>query len=326
MKQATYAQFGPLSEVVTVEDIDTPDPGPGQVRLRVERSPMNPSDLLQVQGLYGVRPPLPAVPGNEGIARVDALGAGVEGLSKGQLVLLPAGCGAWQQALVVSAAGLVPLPEADLDQLAMLTVNPPTAFLLLDDFVDLQPGDWVIQSAANSAVGGYVVQLAAERGLRTINIVRREDAIAPLKALGADVVVLDGPEMEDQIREAIGDGKIRLGIDAVAGPLFGRMAELLATGGTMVSYGAMTMQPVSLSPQATIFNDIQARGFWLARWFERATPERRTQVFGALIQRIAMGKLHAPIAATYGIDEIHKAMEHASAPGRDGKVLLAPNG
>ncbi len=326
MKRATYAQFGNPADVVTLEQADSPIPRSGQVRLAIQRAPMNPSDLLQVQGVYGIRPPLPAVPGNEGIARVVALGEGVDGVAEGQLVIAPAGSGTWQQEVLAPATVLVPLPEADLDQLAMITVNPPTAWLLLDDFVDLAPGDWVIQNAANSAVGGYVVQLAAERGVKTINIVRRNSAVAMLRAMGGDLVLVDGPDLADRVRAVVGDGKIRLGLDAVGGDSFARMADTLSTGGVMVSYGALSGAPATLSAQATIFRDVTVRGFWLARWFEQADQPRKAEVFGNLIQRIATGKLSTAIEAMYPLDQIHEAMAHAAQGERAGKVLLAPNG
>lgn len=325
MKQATYAQFGAPADVVTLTQVDSPVPGPGQVRLAIQRAPINPSDLLQVQGVYGIRPPLPAVPGNEGIARVVALGEGVEGVAEGQLVIAPAGSGTWQQEVLAAATALVPLPETDLDQLAMITVNPPTAWLLLDDFVDLAPGDWVIQNAANSAVGGYVVQLAAERGVKTINIVRRDSAVAPLQGMGGDLVLVDGPDLADRVRAVVGDGKIRLGLDAVGGDSFARMADILNTGGVMVSYGALSGVPATLSAQATIFRDVTVKGFWLARWFEQADQPRKAQVFGNLIQRIATGKLSTAIEAVYPLDQVHEAMTHAAKGERAGKVLLAPN-
>ncbi len=326
MKRVVYSEFGHPADVVSVLDVTRGPLDPGQVRIDVMRSPINPSDLLQIAGQYGVKPPLPATPGNEGIGRIVDMAEDVQGLKIDQIVMIPAGIGVWQQQIDAPALGLIPLPEADLDQLSMITINPPTAYLLLDDFVDLQAGDWIIQSAANSAVGGYVIQLAKERGIRTINIVRREDAIAPLQQLGADVVVLDGPNMEADIRAAVGDGKIRLGIDAVSGALFARMADLLSNGGTMVSYGALSGEAAQVSPQATIFRDIQVRGFWLARWFGVADQARKIDVFSNLITRIATGAITAPVEAVYGLDDIHTAMEHAAKPNRSGKILIAPNG
>lgn len=326
MKRAVYKEFGNPADVIRIEDVETPTPQTGEILVSMLRSPINPSDLLQVQGEYGIRPTLPATPGNEGIGRIAALGEGVDGLQVGQIVMLPAGIGAWQEQFVAPATGLFPLPEADLDQLGMTAVNPATAYLLLDDFADLQPGDWVVQNAGNSAVGGYVVQLAKARGLRTISIVRRPEAVDLIKELGGDVVLVDGPELEKDIQEAVGDSNLRLALDAVGGSLQSRMAELLSEGGVMVSYGALSGAPAVVSARATIFNDIQIRGFWLARWFREADAARKAEVFGALVGMIASGGLKAAVEAVYPLADIEEAVAHAARSGRSGKVLLSGEG
>jgi NADPH:quinone reductase-like Zn-dependent oxidoreductase len=142
--------------------------------------------VLTLTGEYGQLPPLPAVGGREGVGRVAELGEDTRGVTVGQLVLLPLGCGTWATHVVTEAAQLTPLPdEADPLQLSMMTINPPTAVLLLSEFVRLGPGDWVIQKAANSAVGLYLVQLARHRGHRSVNVVRRQDAATAVREAGA---------------------------------------------------------------------------------------------------------------------------------------------
>ena len=149
---------------------------------------------------------------------VAIVGADVTHLSVGDVVMLPPGSGTWRSHMNATATGLIALPAgADPVQLSMLTVNPPTASLLLSEFVDLQPGDWVIQNAANSAVGGYLIQLAAARGLKTINLVRRETAIEGVRAVGGDVCLVDGPSLRTRVAEATEGADVRLAIDAVAG-------------------------------------------------------------------------------------------------------------
>ncbi|SLN35780.1 Quinone oxidoreductase 1 [Pseudoruegeria aquimaris] len=323
--QARYDSFGDPADVLHLNETEAQAPGEGQARIQVLRAPINPSDLIQVAGNYGVKPELPAVAGNEGLGRIAEVGAGVGHVKPGDLVLLPAGCGTWQSEVVADAATLFALPEADLDQLSMLTVNPPTAYLLLQDFVDLHEGDWIIQSAANSAVGRYVIQLAAQRGIRTVNVVRRAELAAELEELGADVVLVDGEDLPQRVADAVGEGRIRLGLDAVSGGTFARMSECLAPGGVMVSYGAMSNMPAMLSPQAVIFRDVQVRGFWLARWFTQASPARKQEVFGALIGLIAQGKLSAAVDAVYPLSALSDAVAHAARDGRGGKVLLAPS-
>ena len=249
----------------------------------------------------------------------------VKNVRAGDIVLLPAGAGTWREKLAVPAARLFPMPpDADRQQLAMLTVNPPTALLLLRDVVELQPGEWVIQNAANSGVGSYLITLARLRGLKTVNVVRRDSLIEPLKKQGADVVVVDGPDLSKQIAAATGKAAIRLAIDAIGGEATARLAHSVAPGGTVVNYGALSGEPCRVTQQDLIFRNVTLRGFWLAHWFNQATPADQMAVFGQLIKLVAEGKLHAPVEATYPLSRIKDALAHAMKAGRDGKVLLTP--
>ena len=328
MKHALYSRRGPVPhEVIDAVEFSLPPLAPGQALVEVLAAPINPSDVLTLTGDYGSLPPLPAVGGNEGVGRVVEVAADVAGLAVGQRVLLPIGSGTWATHLVAAANALMPLPVgADPQQLAMLTVNPPTARLLLTEFVDLKEGHWVIQNAANSAVGGYLVQLAKARGIRTVNVVRRASAQAAVQALGADVVLVDGDDLAARVREATGEAKIALAIDAVGGAATERLAQSLAPGGTVVTYGAMSGEPCTLSAASLIFRGITLRGFWLARWFRTTDATTRAAVFGELVALIASGQLHARVQATYGIDDIKDAVAAAASGERDGKIMLLPNG
>ena len=327
MLKAEYRTRGPVpQDVIDAVELELDAPGPGEVRLEVLAAPINPSDVLTLTGEYGLLPDLPAIGGNEGIGRVATVGDEVRNLTVGDVVMLPPGSGTWRTHMNAGAAGLVALPSgADPIQLSMLTVNPPTASLLLSEFVDLQPGDWVIQNAANSAVGGYVIQLAAARGLKTVNVVRRESAIDGVLELGGDVCVVDGPGLRGRVGKATGHAKIRLAIDAVAGEATGRLASTLAAGGTVVSYGALSGEPCSIPPMNLIFSDITLTGFWLARWFRAASPEAQASMFGEITRLIATGQLSARVAATYEVSEIKAAVEHAAAGARDGKIVVVPD-
>ncbi len=323
MKKVIYEAFGNPVDVLKVVE-EPPQPlEPDHARVSILRAPINPSDLIQVSGNYGVRPPLPAVAGNEGIGRVSEVSG--NGIQVGQLVLVPAGCGTWASEIVCHHKQLVPLPEGDLDQLSMLMVNPATAQLLLTDFVDLKPGDWVIQSAANSAVGGYLVQLAKAAGIHVVNVVRRESAIAGLKDLGAEIVLVDGPDLAREVKAATG-AKMKLAVDAVAGDTFGRLGETLETGGTLVNYGGMSNEPCRIDAGSMIFRDIHVRGFWLVHWFERASREERMGLYGMLTKAVASGTLYAPVDKHFTLDEIADAAKYSWVGQRNGKVLLAPNG
>jgi NADPH:quinone reductase-like Zn-dependent oxidoreductase len=328
MKRAQYTERGPdpQSSIQAVE-FDLPAPSAGQALIEVLAAPINPSDVLTLTGLYGMLPPLPAVGGNEGVGKVAALGPDTKGPAVGQTVLLPVGCGTWATHVLADARSLMPLPnEADPLQLAMMTVNPPTASLMLSEFVDLQPGEWVIQNAANSGVGAYLIQLAKVRDLKTVNIVRRESAVAGVLETGGDVVLVDGPGLAKRVSEATGGAKIRLGIDAVGGVSTDHLANCLTEGGTLVNYGMMSGEPCQVSPASFVFRDVTLRGFWLAQWFRKATPEQRMAVFGEVARLIAGGKLKTRIHATYTVDQIKEAVGAAAAGERDGKILIVPNG
>lgn len=325
MLKAEYQQRGPVpQDVIAAVPFDLPELGAGEARVKVLAAPINPSDVLTLTGEYGMLPPLPAIGGNEGVGRVEAVAADVVGLKPGQMVLLPVGCGTWRSHLQVKAKQLIALPEADPLQLAMLTVNPPTAYLMLREFVDLKPGDWVIQNAANSGVGSYLIQLAKIRGLKTVNVVRRESAIDTVKSEGGDVVLVDGRDLHKRVREATGGASIKLGIDAVAGQSTDHLAQCLAEEGVLVNYGRMSGEPCQVTPSSFVFRDVTLRGFWLAKWFQKASQAEQMQVFGELIGLIAQGKLKTRIGATYDVSEIQQAVAAAAAGERDGKILVVP--
>lgn len=325
MLKAEYKTRGPVpQDVIEAVEFELPAVAAGQALVKVLAAPINPSDVLTLTGEYGMLPPLPAIGGNEGVGEVLEVAADVTGLKPGQTVLLPVGCGTWRTHLIAEAKQLIPLPSADPQQLAMLTVNPPTAYLMLRDFVDLQPGDWVIQNAANSGVGSYLIQLAKIRGLKTINVVRRDSAVAAVQAEGGDVVLVDGPDLAKRVREATGGASVKLGIDAVGGASTDHLAASLAEGGVLVNYGRMSGEPCQVNPGSFVFRDVTLKGFWLARWFRQATPQQQMQLFGELIQLIASGKLKARIAATYDISRIKEAVAAAAGGERNGKIVLVP--
>ncbi len=332
MRRAEYRTRGPVpQDVIEAVSFEAPELGEGQVLLELLAAPINPSDVLTLTGHYGILPPLPAVGGSEGVARVAQLGPGVTEPALGQTVLLPVGSGTWATHMVATAKALVPLPDGvDPVQLSMLTVNPPTAALMLSEFVELQAGDWVIQNAANSGVGAYLIDLARLRGLKTVNVVRREALVEPLLAAGADVVLVDGAidglSLAERVRAATGDAPIKLGIDAVAGAATARLGDTLTEGATLINYGAMSGEPCQLSPRALIFRDITICGFWLARWARTAPRERQAELYGTLTAHIASGRLSAPIHATYTVGEIKEAVAVAATEARNGKVVIVKDG
>jgi mitochondrial enoyl-[acyl-carrier protein] reductase / trans-2-enoyl-CoA reductase len=326
MLRAQYQRRGPVpQDVIEAVEFEVPRLQVGQALVKVVAAPINPADVLTLTGEYGQLPPLPAIGGREGVGRVAELGSDTGGVRVGELVLLPLGCGSWSSHVVVEAAQLRPLPdEADPLQLAMMAINPPTAALLLSEFVTLGPGDWVIQNAANSAVGLYLVQLARYRGYGTVNVVRREEAAVGVRDTGGDVVLVDGEDLTERVVEATGAAAIRLGIDAVSGAATGRLADCLCDSATLVSYGRMSGEPCAVQPNAFIFRDLTLRGFWLVNWFRRTPEEQRGALVDELARLITQGTLHAPIHATYDVSEIKEAVASAASGERSGKILIVP--
>jgi len=324
--KAQYTRRDPDPQsVIEAVPFERPVPAAGQALVAVLAAPINPSDVLTLTGEYGILPPLPAVGGNEGVGRVVELGPDTQGPAVGQTVLLPAGIGTWASHVLVPVAKLVPLPNgADPQQLAMLTVNPPTASLLLGNFVDLKPGDWVVQNAANSGVGSYLVQLARQRGLKTVNIVRRESAVAGVEALGADVVLVDGEDLAARVKAVTHDASIKLGVDSVGGSATLRLAACLGEGGIVVNYGALSGDACKVSPRELVFRDITLKGFWLARWFRITPAAQQHALLAELAGLIAAGKLKAPIQATYDLTQIKQAVAAAAAGERQGKIMIVP--
>ncbi|MEP6390773.1 MAG: zinc-dependent alcohol dehydrogenase family protein [Halioglobus sp.] len=302
----------------------------GEVRVSVLATPIHPATLLQIAGKYGVDPVLPSTPGNEGVGRVLEVSPQITHLKTGQLVLLTGGS-TWSEELVAPATSFIPLPDLGdpsaevIEQLSMTVVNPLTALLMLNSYTELKEGDWIVQSAANSAVGSYVIQLAKQRGIKTINVVRREGLDDELMALGADAVLIDGPDLTEQIAAAAGNAPVVLAIDAVGGDTFTRLVNSLGDGGTVVAYGALSGKAGSLYTPITIFKDIRVRGFWLSKWFEIATMEEKQLALGEIIPLVASGAIKAGVDSRFSISEVKSAVSRAAQGGRNGKVLIVPN-
>lgn len=327
MLAVQYNEFGHPPEVLHTVEMPGDNPGPGEALVTVEATPIHPSDLLTVSGDYGLKPSLPATPGQEGVGRVTNLGDDVSGLSPGDLVLLPLGAGTWRSHIKLPADRLVPLPETgDPLQYSLMSINPLTASLLLSEIVALQPGDWVIQNAANSSVGHYLVALARQRNIKTINVVRRGGGVdRQIRELGGTEVIIDkGQDLSEAVKSVTGGDPVRLGIDAVGGEATRVLADCLSPGATLVNYGALSGTACQIQPGQLIFRDIRLQGFWLVNWL-RETPAEQIQArLTELAGQVAGGRLQAEIGGSYPLERIKDAARHAMQGSRDGKVILTP--
>lgn len=322
---AQLARFGQPDEVIELaEQPDPGEPGPGEVIVDTEFVPINPADLLNLEGRYGAAPPkLPLVPGAEGVGRIAKCGAEVRHVKPGDRVLLP-GTGVWRERIKAPGKAVFALPEGvDPRQLAMLRVNPPTAYLMLHDFVPVKAGNWVLQNAANSGVGHCLIRLAREAGMKSVNVVRRAELVEPLRAFGGDVVLTDGPDLDARVRAAIGDGVLPLAIDAVGGAATQRLARCVQDDGTLVNYGLLSGEPCTIDGRETVFRNVSLRGFWLRRWFMLTPPVEIAAMYRKLAGKIADGTLKVEVEAVYPIRQIKQAVAHAARGGRSGKILMA---
>lgn len=323
MKAIQIEAFGNPAEVMKLVDVpDVGAPAAGEVVIALEASPINMSDLLMISGHYGYRPPLPCVMGSEGVGRVVALGSGVTHLKAGDRTLIPYPSAAWAERIKANASQLRPLGAGDVNQLAMLGINPATAYLLLTEYVTLPPGAWVIQNSANSGVGRALIGIAKSIGLKTVNVVRRDDVVAELKAIGGDVVLVDGPDLATRVAAETGKASIALAVDGVADISTTGLLGCLTDKGVHVFYSAISRKPLVAPAQPLIFRDISIRGFWLANWFKTATPDRITEMYDRLTPLVASGAISSPIAGTYSFGQIAEAV--AAASKNRGKVLFTP--
>lgn len=320
---AVYETHGNPADVLRVETRPWPTPAADEAVVKMHAAPINPADLNQIEGKYPVRAKLPATPGFEGAGIVSELGADVKGLTIGALAILPHNVGTWRDAVAVTAEELVIVPDGiEPVQAAMLKINPLTAWRLLHDYVDLQKGDWLIQNAANSAAGCDVIQIAHELGYKTVNVVRRAELIDELLAEGGDVVLVDGGNLREEVKTATGGASICLGLNSVGGDSALRLANCLAPGGTLVSFGAMSLQPLKIPTGLFIFKDLRFRGIWINKWYDNATPSERMETFGPLFDMARRGLLKTKIEKAYPLSEVKAAVAHAAQGKRNGKIVF----
>jgi trans-2-enoyl-CoA reductase len=322
MIAARIHEFGTTAEGVVVEHLELPPPAPDEVQLAMIAAPVNPADINVIEGTYGSLPSLPAILGNEGVGRVLSVGDDVRSLCAGDLAA-PMQPGSWCSYRNIRADLAIPLPpDIDPYQAAMISVNPPTAYALLHEFAALQPGDWVVQNAANSGVGRCVIQLARSLGLRSLNVVRRPELIEDLLRLGADCVVTEETDLRKEHRALMAGAEARLGLNAVGGASALNIANALAPDSRLVTYGAMSRQPLTIPNGLLLFRGLVLQGFWLRRWFETQPAAERSRIFAQLGEMVRAGALQVPVHRTFLLRDVRQAVEEARSERRGGKVML----
>lgn len=325
MRALVQHQFGDPAEVLAVEEVELPEPGPGQVRLKVVLSPIHNHDLWTVRGDYGYKPELPARAGTEALSVVDALGEGVTGVEVGQRVVTASVFGVWSEYVIAPAAALIPVPDAVADEAAAQIISMPLSAASLLEYLDVSEGDWIVQNAANGAVGRLVAQLAASRGVRVLGLVRRAAGVDELAAVGIhDVVAMDADGWRDRVAEITGGASIRAGVDSVGGAAAGDVTSLLGENGTLVVFGAMASPTMEIPSGDVIFRQLTVRGFWGSKVSAAMDPAHRVELIREIITLVAQGKLDLPVSQIFPLEQIADASRLNFEPGRVGKVMLRP--
>lgn len=322
MKAVVFEEFGSPRKVLKLVERAMPEPGPGQVRVKLVLSPIHNHDLMIVTGHYGHKPELPHYPGTEALGVVDKLGEGVTNLAIGQRVTGGAGA-AWAEYYLANAQSVVPVPDGiDEATACQLVSMPMSAFRLLGE-LEVSAGEWIAQNAANGAVGKIVAKLATERGVRVLNIVRREDAVAELAAEGiGDVVSSEHDDWPERARAITGGAPIRRGLDSIAGRASDELLSLLADEGWMLSFGALSGRPMTLNAENLLFKRAVVKGFWAAKPSTFHTPEQLQAALADFVRRAADGSLKLPIAEVFSLEQAAEAAEASNVKGRQGKIAI----
>jgi NADPH:quinone reductase-like Zn-dependent oxidoreductase len=326
MKAVVCPRFGDPAEVLEVRDVPVPEPGPGQVRVRMIASPINPSDLLYVRGQYGKLPPLPLTPGFEGVGVVEKSGGGLLArrvLGRRVAVINPA-TGNWQEQTIIPARQAIPVPGGISDeQAAMFFVNPASALVMTRYVLRVPPGAWLLQTAAGSALGRMVIRLGRHYGFRTINVVRRRAQADELRQAGGDAVICTADEsLESRVRELTQGVGVPFALDAVGGETGSAAVRALGPRGRLLVYGTLSEEPIQLHPRVLMVGNKRVEGFWMAEWVRDQGLLTMLGLFRRLGKLIRAGVLASEVGATFTLDRIKEAVQQASQPGRQGKVLL----
>jgi trans-2-enoyl-CoA reductase len=324
VKALIQTDYGDPVKVLELREVPAPVAGDGQAIVDMEAAVVHVADAHTVLGADGFRKNLPRTPGYEGVGRVSAVARDVKGIVPGMRVFAPIGSGTYREQIAVNAADLTPAPEGDPVQIALLSLSPATAMLMLQDFVKLRPGDFIVQNAASSAVGRMVIQLANEMQVKVVNVVKSSVVIPELKEIGAGVVLLDTPDLRDRVAAVTQSSPVKLALDAVGGAATGRLAACLDENGMVVSYGAMSGEPCQVPADLLGARGIRLCGIHPARQLNKHIPEERNALYVRFGELLKAGKLRGRLGATYKLEQAVDAIKQVLRDGdkRIGRVVI----
>lgn len=331
MQAVVFDQTGDPQTVLQTRDVERRQPARGEVSLRMLASPVNPSDLMFVRGEYTLKPVPPAIPGFEGVGVVESSGGGLLGrfmVGKRVAVLNRSG-GNWAEQTVLPARGVIPLPSwLSLDQAATYFVNPASALVMTRHVLNVPAGQWLLQTAAGSALGKMVVRLGQRFGFRTLCVVRRLEQAAELQQLGADAVVVFDPDRDDasefvvKVRDITGGQGVPFAIDPVGGATGSLVVKCLGRGARMLVFGTLSGSAMTLSPRDLMSLNATISGFWLGNYMDSLKLFAKLKLVRQISGLLQAGVLGSDVGQRFELSAIKDAVAAAQQPGRSGKVLL----
>jgi NADPH2:quinone reductase len=324
MKAAIHDTFGEPVDVLKPVETDKPTPGAGEVLVKMTLSPIHNHDLWTIRGNYGYKPDLPgAIGGSEALGTVEAVGDGVDAAMVGKRVSIAGVHGTWAEYFIAPADGVLSLPDMISDTAGAQLIAMPFSAISLLETLKAKKGDWIIETAANGAVGKIMVTLAKARGINLLNLVRREEAVKELTDMGIEnVLSTSDAYWQKKARDIVGNAGAVSAIDSVGGDVSADLVELLGLDGELVVFGTATGAPMPLSSGALIMKHITVRGFWGSRVSREMDPAERKRLITELVTLTAKGELVLEDGGIFAIDDVTKAMKAALTPGRAGKVMI----
>lgn len=331
MRAVRFESPGPPDTVLRNVEMEKPRPGNGEVLVRMLAAPVNPSDLMFVRGQYTIPAQCPATPGFEGVGIVEQSGGGLRGMlfTGKRVVVLNKRGGNWAEYAVVPSNQVIPVSsQLSLEQAATFFVNPATAWVMTREVLRVPQGQWLLQTAAGSALGRMIIRLGKSCGFRTLNVVRREAVADELRRIGADhVEVFDGSDSETErllqsVHRIVGPQGVLYAVDAVGGSTGSAVVRSLGDGGRMLAFGTLSGQPLQFSPRTLMTVSSRVEGFWLGHFMNHTSLLFKLRLVRRLTKLIQLGVLSSEIAAEFSMDQIASAARSAEDSSWSGKTLL----
>ena len=316
-------KYGELPEV---KELEIPTPGQNQVLVRIHFAPINPSDILSTQGHYPTGKVAPFTPGLEGSGIIAEVGSDlIIPYKVGDRVSVVGG-GTWgEYALFDSTSVVSILPENTLEEAASHFVNPGTVICMIEEEVLKGNHKAVIHTAGSSALGRMLIRYLKEVGVKSINIVRRDDYIQELLDIGADYVLNStSPDFEKDLKKIANEEKATLCFEAVGNPLLPKVFAAMPPKSHVLSYGVLNSPVIDgLNVVDLLFHQKQLRGFWLSACMEKFEPKQIGELFLKAQQKLKT-TLRSDISKIFKYEEIKEAFEYYQKFSSKGKILLSP--